>query len=68
MITEADLEDYPGMFLKVNGVKENSLLGVYAPYPLEEKQGGYKMLNRMISKRAYYIAKVMKQEIFRGAL
>ena len=58
VITEADLEDYPGMFLKVNGVKENSLLGVYAPYPLEEKQGGYKMLNRMISKRADYIAKV----------
>jgi alpha-glucosidase len=58
VITEADLEDYPGMFLKVNGAKENSLLGVYAPYPLEEKQGGYKMLNRMISKRADYIAKV----------
>lgn len=58
VITEADLEDYPGMFLKVNGTKENSLLGVYAPYPLEEKQGGYKMLNRMISKRADYIAKV----------
>jgi alpha-glucosidase len=34
-ITESDLEDYPGMFLK--GTNRNALLGVFAPYPLEEK-------------------------------
>lgn len=58
VITEADLEDYPGMFVKVNDKTVKSLMGVYAPYPLEEKQGGYKMLNTMISKRANYIATV----------
>ena len=58
VITEADLEDYPGMYLKVNDEKDNSLVGEYAPYPLEENQGGYKMLNTMVTKRAGYIAKV----------
>ncbi|MEP6584783.1 MAG: glycoside hydrolase family 97 protein [Ginsengibacter sp.] len=58
ILTEADLEDYPGMFLKVNDAQVNSFKGVYAPYPLEEAQGGYKMLNTMATKRADYIAKV----------
>ena len=58
VITEADLEDYPGMFLKVNDAIDKSFMGVYAPYPLEEKQGGYKMLNTMVSKRGGFIAKV----------
>src|SRR5665647_435976 len=58
VITEADLEDYPGMFLKVNDAKDKSFMGVYAPYPLEVKQGGYKILNTMVSKRADFIAQV----------
>ena len=58
VITEADLEDYPGMFVKVTDEVDNSFNGVFAPYPLEEKQGGYKMLNTMVSKRADYIATV----------
>jgi len=58
VITEADLEDYPGMFVKVNDKADKSFKGVFAPYPLEEKQGGYKMLNTMVSKRAGYIATV----------
>ena len=58
VITEADLEDYPGMFVKVNDKVDNSFNGVFAPYPLEEKQGGYKMLNTMVSKRADYIVTV----------
>ena len=37
---------------------DNSFIGVYAPYPLEEEQGGYHMLNTMVSKRADYIATV----------
>ncbi|MGH2646507.1 MAG: glycoside hydrolase family 97 catalytic domain-containing protein, partial [Ginsengibacter sp.] len=58
VITEADLEDYPGMFVKVNDSTVNSFLGVYAPYPLAEAQGGYHMLNTMVTKRAAYIATV----------
>ncbi len=34
-ITESDLDDYPGMFLKGNS--SNSLQSAFAPYPLEEK-------------------------------
>jgi alpha-glucosidase len=56
VITEADLEDYPGMFLRVNDKIDKSFIGVYAPYPLAEEQGGYHMLNTMVSKRADYIA------------
>ena len=33
------------------------LVGAFAPYPLEEKQGGFNMLNLMVTKRADYIAK-----------
>jgi alpha-glucosidase len=52
VITEADLEDYPGMFLNVNQ-ERNGLKGVYAPYPLEEKRVG---INLIPVKRAGYIA------------
>lgn len=58
VITEADLENYPGMYINVNPTNHQSLQGVYAPYPVEEKQGGYNMLNNMVVKRANYIAKV----------
>ncbi len=58
VITEADIEDYPGMFVKVNDKMDNGFIGVYAPYPLEETQGGYHMLNTMVTKRAGYIATV----------
>ena len=41
-ITEADLENYPGMYLFCSnpGIKAE-LKGVYAPYPKVEKQGGH---------------------------
>jgi alpha-glucosidase len=58
VILEADLEDYPGMFISPNSNDGKGLKGVFAPYPLEEFQGGYSNMNTMISKRAGYIAKV----------
>jgi alpha-glucosidase len=57
VILEADLEDYPGMFINLNQETSKSLIGEFAPYPLEEKQGGFNMLNLMVTKRADYIAK-----------
>jgi alpha-glucosidase len=54
-ITEADLEDYPGMFLQSG--KEFALKGVFAPYPIEEVQGGHNNLQSFVVKRADYIAK-----------
>lgn len=53
-VTESDLDDYPGMFLAPG--KQN-LLGMFAPYPLEERivEGDYPEM--VVSKRADYIAK-----------
>ena len=54
-ITESDLDDYSGMFLKGNS--NNTLNASFAPYPLEEKivEGDYPEM--IVTKRANYIAK-----------
>lgn len=57
-ILEADLQDYPGMFLTVNKKTMKGFEGRFAHYPLEEKIGGFQNLNLMPTKRADYIAKV----------
>ncbi len=53
VIIEADLEDYPGMFLDINQTRKG-FKGVFAPYPLEYKRVG---INYIPTKRAEYIAK-----------
>lgn len=58
IITEAALEDYPGMFLKRNAQKKEGLQGVFANYPLEEHLGGFQNINYMVTKRAPFIAKI----------
>ena len=52
VILEADLQDYPGMYLTKG--EGQSLHGVFAPYPTEETVHG---LNYVVNKRADYIAK-----------
>ncbi len=52
-IMEADLEDYPGMFLNLNETGKG-FKGIYAPYPLKEEQTGR---NYIPTERADYIAK-----------
>jgi alpha-glucosidase len=56
VITEADLEDYPGMYLNINQTRKG-FMGVYAPYPLEAELGGFGGINYIPTKRAGYIAK-----------
>ena len=56
VILEADLEDYPGMYLNINQTNKG-LMGVYAPYPLEAELGGFGGINYIPTKRADYIAK-----------
>ncbi len=56
VILEADLEDYPGMYLDLNKTG-TGLKGVYAPYPLEAAAGGYENMNLIPGKRADYIAR-----------
>ena len=54
-ITEADLLDYPGMYL-YNGDASTSLHGVYAPCPDKIEQGGHNMLQGVVKTRKDYIA------------
>ncbi len=54
-ITESDLDDYPGMFLQGTGTAE--LKGAFAAYPLEEKLADGEYPERVVSKRADYLAK-----------
>jgi alpha-glucosidase len=56
VILEADLEDYPGMYLNINQTGKG-FMGVYAPYPLEAELGGFSGINYIPTKRADYIAK-----------
>lgn len=55
-ITEADLMDYPGMFLypteSLTGVK-----GVFAPYPKDIRQGGHNELQGLVRSREPFLAK-----------
>lgn len=55
-ITEADLENYPGMFLN-NSTKHPSLNSVHAPYPKVKEQGGHNRLQMLVNERENYIAK-----------
>ncbi len=55
-LAEADLLNYPGMFLYNNSGK-STLSGVFAPYPNEIKQGGHNMLQGVVQSRESYIAK-----------
>ena len=57
-IFEADVQDYPGMFMQANRQAAHGIKAVFAPYPLEESLGGYNRINYMVTKRADYIAKV----------
>src|SRR2546423_1764975 len=53
-ILEADLQNYPGMFLARNTQAAHGFKGVFAPYPVEETLSG---INYIVTKRADYIAK-----------
>ena len=55
-ITEADLLNYPGMYL-YKSKADKELRGVFAPYPKEIKQGGHNMLQGEVQSRETFIAK-----------
>lgn len=56
-IVEAELQDYPGMFLTINNQTREGLQGVFAHHPKAERLGGYNKMNYMVSNRETYIAK-----------
>ncbi len=63
VILEADLEDYPGMYLDINDTRKG-FKGVFAPYPLDVKIGGYENMNLIPTKRADYIANTNGTRVF----
>jgi alpha-glucosidase len=51
VILEADLEDYPGMYLNVNRT-HYGFVGVFAEYPVEEELGGFANINLTPTKKS----------------
>jgi alpha-glucosidase len=59
-LLEADLQDYPGMYL-TPGTEGHNLHGVFAPYPTKEELSN---INYVVDERAGYIAKVKGTHTF----
>jgi alpha-glucosidase len=62
VITESDLEDYPGTFLKFNDPK--TLQAVNAPYPLETRVNPGEFPAEVVTRRADYIARTVGKRTF----
>ncbi|MBR7065695.1 MAG: glycoside hydrolase family 97 catalytic domain-containing protein [Prevotella sp.] len=58
VVLDADVTDYPGMFLKKAG--PHGLQAEFAPYPLKEINSGHARLNLIPTERANYIAKATR--------
>ena len=56
VITEADLEDFPGLYLR-NANGSTNLTAVHAFYPKKEVQGGHNNLQYVVTERENYIAR-----------
>ncbi|MFD1142365.1 glycoside hydrolase family 97 protein [Larkinella insperata] len=61
VITESDLEEYPGMFLAKNGT---ALTGVFAPFPLAERMTQGEFPQAIVTRRADYIARTTGRRVF----
>lgn len=56
VITEADQQNYPGMY--INGCTNNTLSASFAPYPLAEDYARPGSFNYVVTQKAGYIAKL----------
>ena len=66
-ITEADLLNYPGMYLyndKLDGEQDSALEARFAGYPDEVRQGGHNNLQMEVQSRHPYIAKCTGEQAF----
>lgn len=55
VITEADLYDYPGLYL-IGGGEPNALGSTHPPFPLAEEPGGHMAFANLVTQAADYIA------------
>lgn len=53
---EANLEDYPGLFV-TNNKSKSGFESRFSKYPLQEKNGGFNNINRLITERADYLVR-----------
>ena len=63
VITEADLMNYPGMYL-YNGDGGSDIAARFASYPDEAKQGGHNNLQMEVQSRKPFIAECGAAEVF----
>jgi alpha-glucosidase len=56
VITESDLEDFPGLYLR-NEKGKNGFTAVHAGYPKVEEQGGHNNLQYVVKERESFVAK-----------
>ena len=60
---EASLEDYPGLFVTNNSSK-SGFESRFSKYPLQETNGGFNNLNKLITERADYLVKTKGTRAF----
>ena len=63
VITEADLEDFPGLYLR-NETSKNGFTAVHAGYPKTREQGGHNNLQWLVKGRENYIAQTKGKRSF----
>jgi len=57
VFTEADVVDYPSLFLRKSNDVENRLVSSFQKYPKSTAPGGYNLYNRVVTETENYIAK-----------
>lgn len=60
---EANLEDYPGLFV-TNNYSKSGFESRFSKYPLQETNGGFNNLNKLITERANYLVKTKGTRTF----
>nr|WP_294788343.1 glycoside hydrolase family 97 protein [uncultured Flavobacterium sp.] len=60
---EADLEDYPGLFVTNNKTKKG-FESRFSKYPVQETNGGFNYLNKLITERADFLVKTKGTRTF----
>jgi alpha-glucosidase len=56
LLTESDLDDYPGLWVRPAADAPNGLDGIFPAYPLEERVTGGEFPQALVVKRAAHIA------------
>lgn len=60
---EANLEDYPGLFV-TNNKNNSGFESRFSKYPVQETNGGFNYLNKLITERADYLVKTKGARTF----